>query len=74
MSTTICASIHIFPIPSTTSHFCSNDDVVASNMLRQISLKNISICGLRCLLYLVSSSMKSAKESSKTSIILDTPF
>ena len=74
ISTTICASMQIFPIPSTTNHFCSNEDVVASNIFRQISLKKISICGFKCLLYLVSNSIKSARDSSNTSMILDTPF
>ena len=71
---TIWASLQIFEIPSMTSHFWSKEEVVASKMLRQISLKKISIWDLRWRLYLVNSSMKRAKESSKTSLMDDTPF
>lgn len=68
------ASLQILAIASITSHFCSNDEVAASRMLRQISLKNISTWDLRCRLYLAKSSMKRAIDNSNTSLMFETPF
>ena len=63
-----------FSLDVNSIHPCSKLDVVASSMLRPISLKNISIWDFRHRLYFVKSSINKAKDNSKTSLIGETPF